>query len=111
VPNSYVASQEFDANRAAQQALGWTLDHGYRDGRLTLTFHDRTGALAKVGDLSVLIGRTTEAADDLRPAFAWANGAFSAPVDLAPGKWMVLLEARSANGTLFRQRLDLLVKG
>lgn len=111
VRNSYAASQSFEADRAAQEALGWTLAQTYADGRLTLAFADRAGQPVRVARLDVLVGRTTEAADDRRPAFAYAGGAYSAPVDLAPGRWMLLVEAEAADGTRFRQRLGLFVKG
>lgn len=111
VANSYVASQEFDAARKAQEALGWTLDHSYAGGRLTLRFRDRAGQAVAAQNLSVLVGRTTEAADDLRPAFDFQGGAFTAAADLAPGRWMLLVEAEAADGTRFRQRLGLFVKG
>ena len=111
VKNSYVASQTFEADRVAQEALGWTLTQTYADGRLTLTFDDRAGQPVKVAALNVLVGRTTEAADDIRPEFAYAGGAFSAPMELGPGRWMLLVEALAADGTRFRQRLGLFVKG
>lgn len=111
VANSYVASQTFDADRAAQQALGWRLDHTYQDGVLTLSFRDAQGQPVRVNDLSVLVGRTTEAADDQRPGFTFDRGAFRAAADLGPGRWMLLVEARAADGTPFRQRLGLFVKG
>jgi nitrogen fixation protein FixH len=111
VRNSYVASQTFESDRAAQEALGWTLTHTYADGRLTLAFADRAGQPVRVARLEVLVGRTTEAADDQRPAFAHAGGAYSAPVALGPGRWLLLVEAEAADGTKFRQRLGLFVKG
>ena len=111
VANSYVASQSFEADRAAQQALGWQLGHGYQDGVLTLSFRDAQGQPVRVRDLTVLVGRTTEAADDQRPDFIYDQGAFRAAADLGPGRWMLLVEARAADGTPFRQRLGLFVKG
>ena len=111
VANSYVASQVFDTERAAQKALGWTLEHGYANGRLTLAFRDSSGAPVAVKALTAVVGRTTQAAQDVTPAFGYVNGIFSAPVALAPGKWMILLEATAADGTRFHQRLDLFVKG
>lgn len=110
VPNSYVASQTFDANRKAQAALGWTLDESYADGTLRLAFRDAGGLPVRVERLSAVIGRTTESAQDMRPDFVWANGDYVAPVTLEPGKWMILLEAFAADGTRFHQRLDLFVK-
>lgn len=113
VENSYVASQTFDADRTAQQALGWDLAQAYDPdrGELRLTFTDAQGFAAPVRDLTVLVGRPTDAADDQYPAFANVSGSFVAPVTLAPGKWMLHVQARAADGTLFRQRLDLVVGG
>ncbi len=111
VANSYVASQAFDTERNAQKALGWTLEHGYADGRLTLAFRDTAGAPVEAQALTALVGRTTEAAQDVTPVFTYANGVFAAPVALAPGKWMILQEAKAADGMRYHQRLDLLVKG
>ncbi|WP_347311302.1 FixH family protein [Defluviimonas sp. SAOS-178_SWC] len=111
VKNSYVASQTFDAERAAQEALGWTLGHTYEAGELRLAFRDADGLPVRVERLSATVGRTTEASDDLKPDFAWRNGDYVAPADLAPGKWMILLEAFAEDGTRFHQRLDLFVKG
>ncbi|MFZ1727043.1 MAG: FixH family protein [Albidovulum sp.] len=111
VRNSYVASQVFDAERSAQLGLGWTLAPEYSDGRLTLIFRDAAGLPADVERLTATVGRTTEASDDIEPAFSYANGAFSAPVTLEPGKWMMLLQAFAPDGTKFHQRIDLFVKG
>ena len=112
VPNSYVASQNFEAARDAQDALGWTLTQEYRPGEgLRLTFTDAQGAPVQVEGLSVLVGRTTSTAQDLRPSFVQEAGAYTAPLTLAPGKWMLQVEAASPDGTAFKQRLDLFVKG
>lgn len=111
VENSYVASQDFDKELAAQKALGWTLKHSYENGQMILAFTDSTGTPVEARDITAVIGRTTEAAQDVRPAFTYANGVFTAPVTLEKGKWMVLLDAHAADGTLFHQRLDLFVKG
>lgn len=113
VANSYVASQTWDAERAAQQALGWSMDYSYDPeiAALELTFTDKAGLPADVGTLSVLVGRPTEARDDAWPVFARSGDSYRAPLVLAPGKWMLKVEATAADGTLFRQRLDLFVKG
>ncbi len=113
VPNSYVASQTFDAVRAAQKALGWTLAAEYDTAAsvLALIVTDAAGAPARVGNLSVLVGRPTEAVDDSWPVFVLEGGVFRAPLALAPGKWMLKVEALAPDGTLFRQRRDLFVKG
>ncbi len=111
VDNSYIASQNFDAKRAAQEQLGWVLNSRYDAGRLTLQVRDEAGNLVAPRDLTVLIGRTTVAQDDMRPALERNLGTYSADIDLARGKWMMVVEATSDNGTAFRQRLVLQVKG
>lgn len=111
VANSYVASQTFDADRRAQAALGWDLAADYAPGRLALTFRDAQGLPAPVQGLEVLVGRTTEARDDTHPAFARDGGQFAAPVTLAPGKWLLRVQATAADGTVFQQRLSLRVRG
>lgn len=112
VENSYVASQTFDAERRAQEALGWTVTPSYdpaRD-RLDLRFAGASGAAVAVEGLDVLVGRTTEAAEDVRPVFVWQDGAYVAEVRLGPGKWMMAVSARAIDGTAFRQRLGLYVR-
>jgi nitrogen fixation protein FixH len=111
VENSYVASQGFAARKAAQEALGWTVTPGYATGKMTLAFQDQTGAAVEVSDLQVLVGRTTEASDDVRPSFRAEGGLYAADVPLARGKWMVKVTARSLDGTLFEQRSELFVRG
>ena len=110
VQNSYVASQGFNERKAAQEALGWTLDPVYADGRLTLAFLDRNGLAVKVQDLTVLVGRTTETTDDIWPAFTLTDGIYVADVALARGKWMVKITAQSTDGVLFERRTELFVQ-
>jgi nitrogen fixation protein FixH len=109
VENSYVASQGFNERKAAQDALGWVMTPTYEAGRIKLAFTDRrqTGA---VQDLKVLIGRTTEAGDDVWPDFAGRRG-LCRRCRPGHGKWMLKVTALSADGTLFEQRSDLFVKG
>lgn len=111
VDNSYVASQSFDADRKAQIALGWTLLQDYQPGAYRLTFTGQDGKPAPVADVTATIGRATEAKDDVVPVFTLANGAFTAPVTLPKGKWMVLMVAHAKDGTLYQKRLELKVKG
>ena len=110
VANGYVASQDFDARKQAQLALGWRLTHSYRPGHLVLDFTDRDGLPAVLSDLDVLVGRATEAKDDFTPVFNRMSGAFVADVTLPRGKWIVVVNAKAPDGTLFNQRLDLLVQ-
>ena len=109
VANGYIASQTFDAERKAQQALGWTAVPEYREGRLTLRLTDAEGLPAVVRSLDVLVGRTTASNDDQRPVLTRVAGVWEADLALARGKWMLKVEAVAADGTLFRQRLELFV--
>lgn len=110
--NTYYASQNFEAARKAQTALGWAVTETYQDGQLTLRITDTaTGQPGAVSDLQVLIGRSTEAQEDRLPVFVRDAGAFVAPVDLGPGKWLLRIEAVAEDGTLFRQQRQLFVKG
>jgi nitrogen fixation protein FixH len=113
VDNSYVASQSFDAERAAQVALGWRLVQGYDPalGQLSLRFIDSAGAPVQLADVQVLVGRSTEARQDFTPTFAYSQGAYLADAKLGQGKWVMHVTGHARGGTLFRQRLALWVKG
>ncbi len=107
--NTYVASQKFDRERAAQIALGWQVEAGIENDVLRLAFVDASGPVRPVIEQAIL-GRATSAAADRTPDFEFDGSAFVAPVDLAPGNWNLRLEARAQDGTLFRQRIVLWVK-
>ncbi len=110
VANSYVASQSFDRDRMAQQALGWTVTQGYGKGGVALHFAGPDGAPVQPASLIARVGRSTEAADDQDLIFvATGLGDYRAPALLGRGKWVVMVQATSANGTAFRQRLYLVV--
>jgi nitrogen fixation protein FixH len=111
VENSYVASQEFDSRRDAQEKLGWTVEHRYENGRVRLAIADTAGVPVEVGSLDVLIGRATETREDVRPVFTFVDGAYEAEAALGRGNWIVMLKAVAKDGTLFQQRYDFQVKG
>ena len=113
VANSYVASQDFDRDRLAQEALGWSLSASYEAGeqRLYLRFVDADGRVAPVENLTVLVGRTTEAREDQTPMLQQAAGLWTGPLVLDRGKWLLRVEAQAKDGTRFSQRISLSVKG
>ena len=113
VSSSYVASQSFDAERAAQIALGWRLVQGYDAalGQLSLRFTDSAGAPVQLADMQILVGRSTAARQDFSPSFAYSQGAYLADAKLGQGKWVMHVTGHAQDGTLFRQRLALWVKG
>ncbi len=110
VANSYVASQVFDRERRAQEALGWVSAVDYRPGALRLSVTGADGRPAGLSDLAVTVGRPTVSRDDMVPAFVPEDGAWVAPVTLAPGRWVVMLTAKAADGTAYRKRLELSVR-
>lgn len=111
VKNSYVASQSFDDDRAAQEALGWEVTVTYQEGELLVAVVDETGQPADVAKLDALVGRPTHVRDDQTPEFQQRQGVFKARVTLAPGLWNLRLKATSLDGTPFKQRLTFNVKG
>ena len=107
VQNSYIASQQFDASRTAQEGLGWTLDARLEEGALVLAFTDAAGNPVQGAALEATLGRATHVRDDMVPEFAYGAGVYSAPADLGPGNWNIRLTARAFDGTEFRQRVVL----
>jgi nitrogen fixation protein FixH len=111
VKNSYVASQEFDLRRDAQLALGWSVRADARDGQVILSITDADGAPVEVSDLHAILGRATQIKDDVEPEFVFDGTAYVAPVTLAGGNWNIRMTARAEDGTEFRQRVILHVRG
>lgn len=112
VANSYVASQKFEAARAAQRALGWEVLLDYREGALKLDLREEaTGLPADVAGLRLSVGRTTTARADAEPAVTRAGGSYLAPIALGPGLWRVTIEAEARDGTRFSQRHEIFVRG
>ncbi len=109
--SAYVASQHFDADRAAQEALGWdvTLDHA--GGTLRLAIAGPGGAPVRPGIVTATLGRATSVAEDRTPRFDWDGAALVAPAQLAPGNWNLRLDLRAPDGTPFRRRIPLRVPG
>jgi nitrogen fixation protein FixH len=105
--NTYVASQDF--NIKAAQAREWARQ-GFR-GKITV---DRSaisyfleGPVEAVSEVTTVtaafnrpVGDDQDFAIDLEPA---AGGTFSAAHELAPGPWIVDVEAKSHDRTVFHQ--------
>ncbi|MFV0333216.1 MAG: FixH family protein [Tropicimonas sp.] len=110
VKNSYVASQSFDHDRAAQDALGWQVDARVEDGVLRLAITDATGPV-KARIVEAKLGRASFAGDDRLLEMQRNNGTYVAEVaGLAPGSWRFWLTAEAGDGTIFRQSHDLWVR-
>lgn len=94
VPNSYVASQDFDRNRKAQEALGWDVSVEYREGAVYLGLQDAQENTVRPRTLDVVVGRPTTESQDQSLALmetpeGYACGTFSRTGQLAcryPGR-------------------------
>lgn len=111
VKNSYVASQEFDLRRDAQQALGWSVYASAQEDQVTLEITDALGKPVEVAKLTATLGRATHVKDDQKPDFQFNGTAYVAPADLGPGNWNIRMVARAKNGVEFTQRVILHVRG
>ena len=105
--NSYVASQSFDADRAAQDALGWTLRTHLTHTQLTIGITDVQGNPVTPKVISATLGRATNVAQDMTPAFTIENGMMHANVNAGAGYWNLRLVLEAEDGTVFRRRIQL----
>ena len=110
VRNSYVASQNFDADRAAQLALGWDVSADVTGGELHLFINDADGKPVEVTELNATFGRATSVRDDQTPDFFFTGTHYAAPVTTADGNWNLRMTATAQDGTQFRQRVVVLVR-
>lgn len=106
VPSSYVASQSFDRDRAAQAALDWTVTANYDGREMALAIRDAQGGPARIRTLAVTVGRPTHVTADQSLQFSQRGGLYVAPLVLEPGVWNLHVTATAWDGTQFRQRLD-----
>jgi len=104
VKNSYVASQSFDADRAAQEALNWTVAARLEGQDLVLSVRQDGQALEPIIE-NAIFGRATMVTADQTPAFVFDGSDFRAPVNAGAGNWNLRLRARAIDGTLFQQRV------
>ncbi|PID35537.1 MAG: nitrogen fixation protein FixH [Rhodobacterales bacterium] len=113
VKNSYVASQEFDEKREAQEALGWSVEPQLFSDRFEVKITDAYGNVAPLSDLSGMIGRTTVRTQDQDLVFErTALGVHVAPIEeISGGRWEIRLYATSLNGVAFEQRRIMTIEG
>ena len=105
--STYVASQTFEVNRTAQDALGWDVVATLDDGLLTLAIRDADGVPVQPKVLKAIFGRATHTGEDYTPDFVWNGTALAAMVPSRDGYWNLRLELESADGTIFRRRIQL----
>ncbi|MEE9387047.1 MAG: FixH family protein [Paracoccaceae bacterium] len=103
--NTYIASQQFDAARAAQTSLGWEINAIVDGSMLTLTITDAQGASVTVADISAILGRPTHDRDDQVLDLAISGAGYVSPVQFGPGVWNLRVKAVALDGTGFYQRI------
>ena len=105
VKNSYVASQGFEADRRAQEALGWKVGASADGDVLALTIL-KDGKPVQPMIKSAIFGRATNVSEDQFPVFTFNGEAFVAPIrPAAKGNWNLRLVAEAEDGTQFKQRI------
>ena len=104
VKNSYVASQAFDTQREAQEALDWDVSAQLKGDQLVLSFV-RDGSTVKPEIETAVFGRATSVAADQTPEFVFNGQDFVAPVEAGDGNWNLRITARAQDGTRFQQRI------
>jgi nitrogen fixation protein FixH len=102
--NSYVASQSFDVDRAAQLSLGWEVSAEVEAETLRLSIV-KHGLPINPMVRSAVFGRATSVAQDQFPEFRFDGEALVAPVVMSGGNWNLRLIAVAEDGTEFKQRI------
>jgi nitrogen fixation protein FixH len=111
VKNSYVASQTFDADKASQEALGWTIDATDKDEKLYVTITGADGLPVEVASIAGTLGRATNTSQDQTPEFTFDGTSYVAQTGvLATGNWNYRMVATALDGTPFKQRVVIHVK-
>lgn len=100
VKNSYVASQNFETDRARARAAaltGWNLETAAVSGAVELLVTDQAGAPVERAVLSGVIGRPSHDRADRPVAFVEiAPGRYRAETGLEPGAWRLMLRDASS---------------
>jgi nitrogen fixation protein FixH len=110
VDNRYVASRTFDADRRAQEALGWTLAFAHEGDLLRLELTDAAGRPVRPATIAAVIGRPASARDDRTLELAPTPSGYVAEAPLAPGAWALRVDAVAASGVAYHRRERLLVE-
>jgi len=110
VDNIYIAGRTLDQERQAQIRLGWVVHPEYDGRHLRIDMRDAKGDVVTPKNLQVTIGRATTEAEDRNLTFLQHRPPFETALHLARGKWEIRLNATAQDGTVFFQRLPVMVK-
>ena len=115
VENSYVASQQFNADVAAHkksESLGISHQLHYTNGKLILALVGADGKPMDTDKVQISIGRPVDDGEDLKLVAARsASGQFEATAKLGNGVWSGELSALVEGSQLWRQPFKLTVGG
>jgi len=109
VDNSYVSSQTFDRDKAAQEALGWTLTATHETGVMRIEIVDAQGEPVHPAKIKVVVGRPTMARSDLTLDLRETPRGYVAEAPLEPGNWLIMIDAEAADGTAYHRREPLIL--
>lgn len=109
--NSYGVSQTFNRDKAAQEALGWTVEAVDDQKRLYVYIRDAEGNPVEVAEIGGTLGRATTVVQDQEPEFTFDGEAYVAETGaLEAGNWNFRMTATALDGTHFTQRIVIHVK-
>ncbi len=109
VDNSYVSSQTFDRDKAAQEALGWTLTAAQETGMMRIEIVDADGQPVHPAEIKVVVGHPTMARSDLTLDLRETPRGYVAEAPLEPGNWLIMIDAEAADGTPYHRREPLIL--
>lgn len=93
VGNSYVASQKWNAEAEAQNALGWKASIDYAGGTLSVGLTDREGKPI-TSPLIAEVGRPSSDRSDREYLLVEQGSVHAAPVAFEPGIWRIVVKTR-----------------
>lgn len=115
VENTYVASQQFNRKAAegrAQAALGWKPELTITGGEIRYRLIDDGGKIVAASEVTANFRRPVSDAQDQELVLAiQPDGAFSAPVDLGDGAWIVEIHSEAGTDHPYRDVRRLSLKG
>lgn len=105
--NGYSASQNFDARRDAQEALGWQVEAVLEADEIRIAIIDAEGRPVQAGAVQALVGRPATDREDFAPELIFDGREYRAPAELGAGRWIMKLRAQTLDGQPFEQRLNI----
>jgi nitrogen fixation protein FixH len=115
VPNTYVASQQFNAKVAEARALAESGIEGSlaaAGGRVVYRLRDATGAPLEADDVSAVFKRPVDERKDFTLALpATGPGTFAAAYAVPAGQWVVDISTKRNGEKLFHQTVRIVVAG